>query len=319
MADQNAPEKHSIRLPALDVLRGLTLVAMVIFHFGWDLSFLGLGALGLADSPAWSAFGHAIAATFLTLVGVSLVLAHRGGVDSLKFLRRLGVVIAAALVVTIGTYIAMPDQFIYFGILHAIALGSVLALPFLRAPIVALIAAAGLVLALPVMLKGAVFTSRWLVWIGLGLEAPPSTDFVPVFPWFGFILLGMALARVFDLSRLGTFGVQTAPGRTLALAGRHSLLVYLLHQPILYGGLWLLAQAIAPPMDRERTEFMSACTRECRANGGEALRCANICSCAVENLKAEKLWSDVIANRVSDGLKTRMGEISRTCAAKAAP
>lgn len=319
MADQASPRTAPARILALDVLRGLALVAMVVFHFGWDLSFLGLGALGLADSLAWSAFGHAIAAVFLTLVGISLVLAHGGqdtGVDSLKFLKRLGVVALAALAVSLGTYVAMPGQFIYFGILHAIALGSLLALPFLRAPLLVVVVAAGLVLVLPVLVKGAVFSTLWLVWLGLGPEAPPSTDYVPVFPWFGFILIGILLARALDLHRLGSLGAERVPGRILAFAGRHSLAVYLLHQPILYGGLWLLAQAVAPPVERDRADFMSACTRECGANGGDALRCATICACAVENLKAEKLWSDVIANRVTDTLKTRMGEISRACAAK---
>lgn len=302
------------RLVGLDLLRGVAVVAMVVFHCGWDLSFLGLAAPGLAESFAWSVFGHAIAASFLVLAGFSLVLAHGQGVDSLKFLRRLGIVVAAALAVTIATYIALPEQFIYFGILHAIALGSLLAVPFLRAPLAVVVVAAGLVFVAPLYLRAEAFSAIWLVWLGLGLEAPPSTDYVPLLPWFGFILLGVLLGRTMPAERLQLSEPPAKPVKVMALAGRHSLAIYLLHQPILYGGLWLLAQAVAPPMAPEERAFLSSCTQECVANRGEALRCATICTCAIDGLKAGQLWSDAATGRLSEAGKARMGEIGRACA-----
>lgn len=304
------------RLVRLDILRGIAVLAMVVFHFGWDLSFLGLALPTLSENLGWSAFGHAIAASFLVLMGLSLVLAHGASFDSLKFLRRLGVVVVAALAVSLGTYVAMPEQFIYFGILHAIALGSLLALPFLRAPLVLVILVAAGVFVAPLYLRAELFSAPWLLWLGLSPEAPPSTDYVPMLPWFGFILIGIVLGRTLDLGILRHPEPLSPPAKAMAFAGRHSLPIYLLHQPLLYGGLWLLAQTLAPPMAKDQTQFLTACTRECTANGGDALRCASICTCAMKDLKAEKLWSDVVSARLSEPGRARLNAIGSACAAQ---
>ncbi|MCA3674660.1 MAG: DUF1624 domain-containing protein, partial [Methylobacterium sp.] len=114
------------RLPIIDAARGVAIVAMVIYHFGWNLSFLELIPVDLRDFPLWIWFGHAIAASFLALVGVGLVLAHGQGFGRERFLRRLAFVVGAAALVTAGTYLVFPDRFIFFGILHHIALASLL-------------------------------------------------------------------------------------------------------------------------------------------------------------------------------------------------
>jgi uncharacterized membrane protein len=302
------------RLPRLDRLRGLALLAMVIYHLGWDLSFLGLAAPGLRENPAWMLFGHAIAASFLVLVGISLHLAHGGGLRPIPFLKRLGLVAGAALLVTLGTWWVFPEQFIFFGILHAIALGSVLALPFLRAPLWAVALAAAVVFIAPVLVQSPAFSAPALVWLGLGSEVPVSNDFVPIFPWFGFILAGVGLARSLDLPRLLAPTSSSKVAGWLERAGRNSLPIYLIHQPLLFGALALIAQAAAPVQDKETREFLSSCISECRAAKGEPQRCLAICTCAMEALKAEKLWSEVVANRITASLQVRMAGISRRCA-----
>jgi uncharacterized membrane protein len=305
------------RIPALDIARGGALVAMVIYHAGWDIASLGLGAAGLQHNTLWQLFGHAIAACFLTLAGGSLVLAQGRGFDRHAFFRRLALVTAAAALVSGATYVLFPQGFIYFGILHMIALGSVLALPFLRLPVALVLAVAGAVFVLPLLVESEALASLWLVWLGLGSDAPPSHDFVPVFPWFGFILFGVALGRMLPLARLIAPAPARQPARLLQLAGRHTLAVYLLHQPLLYGALWLVAQAATVPVDKEARDFLGSCTRECRTAGGEAKLCTTICLCAVEALKGENLWRDVLANHTGPALESRMGDISRRCAASA--
>jgi uncharacterized membrane protein len=309
----------SSRIPALDLVRGIALAAMVIYHTGWDIAYLGLGAANLRDNVPWQVFGHGIAASFLTLTGISLVLAHQGGLRPAAFLRRLGRVAGAAALVSGVTYLAFPESFIYFGILHAIALGSVLALPFLRAPLVVVVLAAGLFVALPLLVSSAgfsspAFSSSWLVWLGLGNDAPPAQDFVPVFPWFGYVLLGVLLARRLDLTRaIGSVPQHPVTGG-LMLAGRHSLAFYLLHQPILFGALWLYAQAMVPGVDKPTQDFLAACTRECTSNGAEPKICTRICHCAAETLKTEKLWSEAMSDRMTPDLQARFAAISRACA-----
>ena len=116
------------RIDAVDLARGLALVAMTTFHFGWDLEMFGFADRGFASQPAMIWYARAIASSFLVLVGISFALAHRGGVRAGPFLRRLAMIAGAALLITVATRIATPDIYIFFGILHHIALASLLAL-----------------------------------------------------------------------------------------------------------------------------------------------------------------------------------------------
>src|SRR5262249_30877785 len=107
---------------------------MVVYHFAWDLWAFGLVETDVEHDVAWVLFARSIASTFLLLVGLSLVLATRNGLRLQPYLRRLAFVAGGALLVTIGTYFIEPHEFVYFGILHLIAVASVLALPFLTLP-----------------------------------------------------------------------------------------------------------------------------------------------------------------------------------------
>ncbi|HEX2726006.1 MAG TPA: heparan-alpha-glucosaminide N-acetyltransferase domain-containing protein, partial [Beijerinckiaceae bacterium] len=143
------PGAATPRWAAIDSARGVAVAAMIAYHFAWDLSFFRLIATDVVGHPAWQLFARAIAATFLMLVGAGLVLAHGKGLRRRSFLRRLAVVAAAALMITLATSLAMPESYIFFGILHCIALTSVLALPFLRAPVAVALAAAAFAFAAP--------------------------------------------------------------------------------------------------------------------------------------------------------------------------
>src|SRR5882724_7861972 len=114
------------RLPLLDAARGFAVVAMVIYHFCWDLRYFGYIASDVEGALRWRIFAHSTAGAFLLIVGISLVLSTRRGFNAQKFLRRLGVLVAAALAITLVTYLLFPDSYIFFGVLHHIALASVL-------------------------------------------------------------------------------------------------------------------------------------------------------------------------------------------------
>ena len=214
----------------VDVARGGAIVAMVIYHFSFDLMYFGLVDWPVAGGAGWRAFAAAIASTFLFLVGVSLVYAHEGGIRWRPFARRLAILVAAAAVVTVGTVYAIPAP-IYFGILHAIAAFSVLALAFLRAPVWLTLMAAALVFAAPLVATSPVFDAPWFYPLGLAAERPYTFDYEPVFPWFAVTLLGVATAKLLPRGQW-----QPAPAalRWLTFAGRHSLIIYLLHQPVLF-------------------------------------------------------------------------------------
>lgn len=243
-----APPELPKRFPVVDLARGLALAAMAIYHFSWDLEFFGLADLGVTEHPLWVAFARAIAASFLALVGVGLVLAHAAGVKVKPFLRRLALIVIAAMAITALSYFADPDGIIWFGILHCIAVSSVLGLLFLRVPVLLVIIVGMACIAAPHFLTSAAFNGLGWVWLGLAQDVIPSNDYNPLLPWFGYVLLGIATARILPPGRWPltwrSWKPHAALSRMLCFGGRHSLLVYLVHQPILMALLWSVAQII---------------------------------------------------------------------------
>ncbi|RYH08061.1 MAG: DUF1624 domain-containing protein, partial [Alphaproteobacteria bacterium] len=120
------------RWQLLDLLRGLTILAMVVFHLSWDLYYFGYSPVDVTQEFGWVVFQKSILSSFLLLVGMGLVLGHGNGIRWRRFWRRWAFIVIAALLTTAGTYWMFPDYFVFFGVLHAIALFSLMALPFLQ-------------------------------------------------------------------------------------------------------------------------------------------------------------------------------------------
>ena len=236
------------RIALLDVLRGVAILAMIVYHFFFDLEFFGLADVGLFEHWGWTAFVRTIPATFLLIAGISLFIAHGNGIRWRAFFWRFGILVAAAMLVTVISYFTDREAMIWFGILHCIAAASLIGLAFLRAPLVVVLAAAAVVLIGPYFATPAL-NAPALLFLGLGSEEPPSDDYNPLFPWLAFLLLGIALARVCQPYAAKALWARwhpaDPPSRLLATAGRHSLIIYLLHQPILMGLLFGIARIAA--------------------------------------------------------------------------
>jgi uncharacterized membrane protein len=316
---QSAP-----RYPSIDIARGFALVAMATYHFAWDLRFFGLIETDVVRHPLWSLFAKSIAASFLMLVGISLVLATRDGVNWSRFLQRLVLVGGAALLVTLGTWFATPESYIFFGILHSIAVGSILALPFLRLPLGVIAVSAAFVLVMPKLLA-APFLNHWsLQWLGLGQATPLTNDFIPVFPWFGFILLGLIAGRVLHQIWQDKPVLEEKPqliAHFLAKAGQHSLAIYLLHQPVLIGIVAAVAFVLSSAGDFARRpdattlEFRSYCTDSCLKSGGTTEICPRYCSCAERDIKQASLWTPLLSNALSEDQRGKLKTITDQCTA----
>lgn len=241
----HGPSDKAGRIAALDLARGLALCAMALFHLVFDLELFGLIAPGTSFQPGWRWLAYLTAGSFLGLAGVSLWLGHGAAIRWPSFLRRLALIGAAATAISLATWLAMPDRFIFFGILHAIAAASLIGLAARRLPALALIVLAIAVAWLPQAARFAVFDPPALWWTGLQATGVRSVDYVPLFPWLAPFLLGLACAKLMTRAglwaRLATWRppAVTAP---LTWAGRNSLLVYLLHQPVLIALVWGLAQ-----------------------------------------------------------------------------
>lgn len=282
------------RIALLDVARGVAILAMIVYHFTWDLGYLHFIALDVTVEPGWIAFQKLIVGTFLFLTGISLALAHGDNIRWSAFWRRFALISGAALLVTVGTYVFSAESFVYFGVLHAIALFGLFALAFLRAPYWVLGSSVAFFLILPLFIQSPLFADRVLSWIGLWDVPPPTEDLVPVFPWFGVVLAGVFLARLgMDkgiVERLSNFSAGSAASRALVWLGRWSLVIYLVHQPLLLGGLTILSTIVKPWETRQAEDFVSSCEVSCYESSGYAAYCTAYCACALERIVTEDLW-----------------------------
>jgi uncharacterized membrane protein len=233
------------RLAGLDRLRGIAILAMAAYHFSWDLDIFGLAEVPLLTHPFWLAARAVILSSFLLLVGIGQAMAFRAGQPWPRAAWRLAKVGGAAALVTAGSWFAFPATYIFFGVLHHIFVASLLCLGLARLPRPALLALAAGSLALPLAVQSPVFAQGWLLWAGLAPWPPVTNDYVPLFPWLGAVLLGLAWPEpVLALAR------RLDAGRVLAWAGRHSLVIYLVHQPVLIGllALWCRVFDVGVPL-----------------------------------------------------------------------
>lgn len=233
-----APATAAGRIAGIDALRGLAVIAMVAFHFCFDLAHFGVLAANFYRDPFWLHARTGILSTFLLLAGVSLVLAQRDARGRAGFWRHVATIAACALLVTAGTWVAFPQSYVAFGVLHAVALSLVLLRPLATRPFLALVLgvaviAAGNLVALPA------FDGPPWGFVGFATVKPRTEDYVPLFPWTGVMLVGIALGHALARDGFRVVAPLGALPRGVRWLGRHSLAVYMLHQPLLFGALWL--------------------------------------------------------------------------------
>lgn len=232
------------RVVSIDALRGLAILAMIAYHFAFDLRYFGVIAADFENDRRWLSARAAIVTSFLLLAGIGLVLASRAGVSGKRFAKRVAVIALCALAASAGSYLVYPRTFIYFGVLHCIALSLILGRPLASRPRAAAllgvaIVVAGLALAHPL------FDSPWLSWLGFTTRKPATQDYVPLFPWLGVVLIGIAVGHAALRAQLRPLVWLSGSPRWLAWMGRHSLAIYMVHQPLLLGALWLALRARA--------------------------------------------------------------------------
>ncbi len=208
---------------------------MVVFHFCFDLAYFGLAGFDFYNDAFWLNARTFILSSFLLLVGVGLVLANSGGVVFRRYFRRLILITGAALLVSVSTWIMLGERMVFFGVLHCIAAASVIGLLFVRAGWLNMLFGTALIV-FAVNYQSVWFDEPGRRWIGLMTHKPMTEDYVPLLPWFGVVLIGMALGpALHDLAERVQHRLEMRPVNLLAYAGRHSLIIYLVHQPLLLG------------------------------------------------------------------------------------
>ncbi len=213
---------------------------MIVFHFGVDGNMLHYWAF---DTHGWPLvlFMRLGQFLFLGLVGVSVFLSSRGfKAQSVRGLKIFG----CGLLVTAGTYLVFPHDYVRFGVLHLIGVSVPLLALFKGRELWALLAAAGFY-GVSFVLPAVELSSSWTLPFGLPPEHFSSLDYFPIFPWMAVPLCGLWLASKLYAQRKETALAIFAKVPGSRWLGRHSLAVYLLHQPILYFSLWGLSHWIS--------------------------------------------------------------------------
>lgn len=236
------------RFDRIDLLRAIAMVWMTAYHFCFDLNYHGLIHENFNFDPFWTWQRTAIVSLFMFTAGLSQAVAVQQGQSWARFGKRWAQVAGAAMLVTAGSMLMFPDSFIYFGVLHGIAVMLIVARltagwgawlwPLGTLAIGAKFAAPFVIEAWPVL---SVFNEPGFNALGFISRLPITEDYVPVLPWLGVMWWGVAAGRWALQNRPAWLGAGRPPARGLkrwlVVLGRWSLSYYLLHQPVMLGVL----------------------------------------------------------------------------------
>ncbi len=217
------------RMLILDLYRALAVVLMLIFHFAYDLHYFRFTEVSTVDSLFWIRLRTIIVTLFMTAVGMSLYLAYAKSFNTQKYLKRLLLLGFSALMVSVGTFFVFPQTWVYFGVLHMVFVATLIGPLFVRVPHLSAL--------IGVLILGLYYLEYRITFFFELLKAPlhlplgHTEDLVPLIPWFAPVLFG-----IFTMHYLhNTLALKSTPTLDkLAFIGRHSLVIYLIHQPLFF-------------------------------------------------------------------------------------
>ena len=232
----------------IDALRAFAVLAMIVYHFAWDLGLFNVVDPVIVNSGRWKLFAVSIGSSFLFLSGISFWLASRNGINFKKFIFRLFFLVAAALIVSFGTYVANSQTFVFFGILHLLSVCTLLGLLIYKLPMIVILIIGFLILFLEPYLISEFYKPKYLAWTGLYTGPTGSVDFYGFFPWSSSYIFGLGISKIFfkrnerilfNKKTFEIFPTKTLFSKSFFWLGRNSLIVYLIHQPILIGIIYI--------------------------------------------------------------------------------
>ncbi|MDD1686880.1 heparan-alpha-glucosaminide N-acetyltransferase [Methanoregula sp.] len=228
------------RLWEIDSARGIAILMMIVFHTVFDLSFFAIYPVDVATG-FWRYFAYATASLFLMIVGVSLVVSYAKASARLsgfplakKFILRGAGIFALGLLVTLATWFYLHEGYVIFGILHLIGVAVILSPLFFRFKTLNILL--GLACIPAGFLISQVSGPAFLLPLGIMPAGFTSVDYTPLLPWFGMVLIGLGLGEFLYAGGVRQFSLRSLPDfvvSPLSFLGRHSLVIYLVHQPVI--------------------------------------------------------------------------------------
>lgn len=216
--------EKKLRIWEIDFLRGIAIILMVIFHVAFDLNDIYNFPVA-CDKGIFYFAGKTAAILFITIAGISCSFSRNNIKRGLK-------VFSAAMAVTIATYIFTPGLTIKFGILHFLGI-SMMLYPLLKKMNNSFLLLSGtLSIAAGYYISKVVMLYDYLFPLGLHGNNFASGDYYPLFPWIGLFMFGIVIGRTLYYKKKSLFKLQVQKNPIMFM-GRHSLLIYLIHQPVI--------------------------------------------------------------------------------------
>ncbi len=243
---------HSKRFYEIDVWRSFAIIGMVVFHIYYGLDFFNFVDYEMS-AGLWDFFGDIIRWSFLVLVGIGMQLSYQRyllkGKSQVEYIvntvKRGILVLLCAAMISIGSYMVLPSVYIYFGVLHLIGTSIIFLAPLVRFP--KAVALMGLVIVLlQTYIHSLTTSTKFLVIFGLYDENFASLDYFPIIPWMAVPAFGIFLGSIMFKKYQRNYPFperlfENRLGSMLVWIGKNSLLIYILHIPVLYFSLVYLA------------------------------------------------------------------------------
>lgn len=245
------PKSYSVRYRLLDNIRGICLISMILYHGIWDLVYIFGVDIPWYESDFAFIWQQSICWTFILLSGFCWPFSRN------KFKRGL-LVLGCSVVISLVTLIFMPDSKILFGILSLIGSAMLLMIPLDKLytrvnPFIGLIICFTLFLFTGnindeslgffgrelIELPGELYSNMFTAYLGFPFKGFSSSDYFPILPWIFLYQTGYFLHQIF-VKRNWLEKISDISFKPLVWLGKNSLIVYMIHQPVVYGVLWLV-------------------------------------------------------------------------------
>ncbi|ACV62899.1 protein of unknown function DUF1624 [Desulfofarcimen acetoxidans DSM 771] len=220
------------RIWEIDFIRGIAIILMIIFHLLYDLAVFYNFPINIQTGIIYYT-GKIAASLFIVVAGVSCSFSKNN-------LKRGTLLISLGMLIYLLTAVFVPGSNIIFGILQFLGLSMLLSPLVNRLDPCPLFVIGSIIIISKVYISDLTIGNSWFCPVGLPGPQFSSIDYYPLIPWFGPFLYGIAINKLFYREKHSLFKFSPPQKNLFCFLGQHSLLIYLVHQPVLLLILFLI-------------------------------------------------------------------------------